>query len=219
MEFYNYTGRRNMVAEKSAAVVEKYRKMYQENIQMYNYTKAGKQKMINDLVVGMENELDSLKKNWAAEAREGVINNKNKLLEMRASTAPKSEQAKTNEMLSFFKEIQLMDAKISLYGPDIHLLQDMSTDESVSAELFEIFKAKMVAAEQDETNRANIRLMKKRDLKMEKIDNDILDFKTIESNINEFLLPVGMTDTSSYTLITGEDLSDTFFQSNDVIGE
>ncbi len=112
-----------------------------------------------------------------------------------------------------------MDAKISLYGPDIHLLQDMSTDESVSAELFEIFKAKMVAAEQDETNRANIRLMKKRDLKMEKIDNDILDFKTIESNINEFLLPVGMTDTSSYTLITGEDLSDTFFQSNDVIGE
>ena len=219
MEFYNYIGRRNMVAEKSAAVVEKYRKMYSDNIQMYNYTKAGKQKMINDLVVGMENELDSLKKNWVAEAKEGVISNKNKLLEMRAATQPKSEQAKTNEMLSFFKEIQLMDAKISLYGPDIHLLQDMSTDESVSAELFEIFKAKMVAAEQDETNRANIRLMKKRDLKMEKIDNDILDFKTIESNINEFLLPVGMTDTSSYTLITGEDLSDTFFQSNDVIGE
>ena len=32
MEFYNYTGRTNMVADKSAVVVEKYRKMYQENI-------------------------------------------------------------------------------------------------------------------------------------------------------------------------------------------
>ena len=57
MEFYNYTGRRNMVADKSAVVVEKYRKMYQENIQMSNYTKAGKQKMINDLEADMEKEL------------------------------------------------------------------------------------------------------------------------------------------------------------------
>ena len=219
MEFYNYTGRRNMVADKSAVVVEKYRKMYQENIQMYNYTKAGKQKMINDLVADMEKELSSLKNSFLTEAKEGVYTNKNKLLEMRASVAPKSEQAKTNELLSFFKQVQLYEAHIGLYGVDMELLQQLAQDENVSADLFNIVKAKMVKAEPDETNRANIRGIAKVDLKMNKINNDIMDYEVLASQVNEPILPVAMYGKDSMELITGEPMADFYFNNNAEVNE
>ena len=219
MEFYNYTGRRNMVADKSAVVVEKYRKMYQENIQMYNYTKAGKQKMINDLVADMEKELSSLKNSFLTEAKEGVYTNKNKLLEMRASVAPKSEQAKTNELLSFFKQVQLYEAHIGLYGVDMELLQQLAQDENVSADLFNIVKAKMVAVERDETNRANIRGLKKVDLKMNKIDSDIKDYEVLESQVNSPILPVALDGKDSYELITGESMADYFWNNNTEVND
>lgn len=211
MEFYNYTGRRNMVADKSAVVVEKYRKMYQENIQMYNYTKAGKQKMINDLVADMEKELSSLKNSFLTEAKAGVFENKNKLIEMRQATAPKTEGQKTNELLGFFKQVALYEAHIGLYGVDMELLQQLAEDENVSADLFNIVKAKMVAVEQDDTNKANIRGIKKVDLKMNKIDSDISDYQVLESKVNEPILPVALDGKDSYELITGESMSNYYF--------
>lgn len=210
MEFYNYTGMRNQTAERSAQVVEKFRKQYASNIEMYNYTKAGKQKMIEELIAGMEKELASLKNGFMANAKEGVYTNKQKLIDSRA-TAAKTGTDKTNELLAFFKQVALYDAKIALYGADMQLLQQLSEDENISDDLFQIVQAKMVGVADDDM-KANLRAMKKKDLKMEKVDGDIADFRTLESQINSPILPVSLADKDSYELITGENRSDYFFQ-------
>ena len=49
MEFYNYTGMKKQTADQSAKVVEKYRKQFAHNMEMYNYTDKGKKSMIMDL--------------------------------------------------------------------------------------------------------------------------------------------------------------------------
>lgn len=211
MEFYNYSGMKKQTAEQSAKVVEKYRQQFAHNMEMYNYTDKGKKTMIMDLVNQMDNELAQIKSGFMAQAKAGVHDNKNKLLEMRAATQPKTEQAKTNELLQFFKQVQLYEAHIGLYGVDMELLQQLAQDENVSADLFNIVKSKMVAAERDETNRANIRGLKKVDLKMNKINNDIMDYEVLESQVNEPILPVAMYGKDSMELITGEPMADYFF--------
>ena len=214
MLYYNYSGVKKQTQEQGAKVVEKYRKQYAKNIETYNYTKVGKQKMIADLVGQMENELAQLKNGFMEQSKSGVYGNKQTLLEERQSTAPKTEQAKTNQLLEFFKNVQLYEAHIGLYGVDMELLQQLAQDETVSSDLFQIVKAKMVAVETDETNKANIRGIKKVDLKMNKIDNDIKDYEILASQVNSPILPVALDGKDSYELITGEPMSDYYWNNN-----
>ena len=211
MLFYNYTGMKKETQEQGAKVVEKYRKQFAHNMEMYNYTAKGKNQMIADLVKAMDYELAQLKNGFMEQAKAGVYDNKNKLLEERASVAPKTESAKTNELLSFFKQVAVYEAQISMYGVDMELLQQLAQDENVSADLFNIVKAKMVAVEQDDTNKANIRGIKKVDLKMNKIDSDISDYQVLESKVNEPILTLALDGKDSYELITGEPMSNYFF--------
>ena len=214
MQYYNYKGMKKNTAEQSAKVVEKYRQQYASNIQMYNYTSHGKKTMIMDLVNQMDKELAQLKNGFMVQAKEGVYTNKNKLLEERASKAPKTGVDKTNDLLAFFKQVAVYEAHISMYGVDMELLQQLAQDENVSADLFNIVKAKMVKAEPDETNRANIRGIAKVDLKMNKINNDIMDYEVLESQVNEPILPVAMYGKDSMELITGEPMADFYFNNN-----
>ena len=216
MMYFNYSGIKKQTQDKGAQVVEKYRKQYQKNIEMYNYTNKGKQQMIADLVNQMNKELAQIKNGFMTQAKSGVYGNKQTLLEERQSTAPKSEAGKTNELLQFFKQVQLYEAHIGLYGVDMELLQQLAQDENVSADLFQIVKAKMVAAEQDDTNRANIRGIKKVDLKMNKVDSDIKDYEVLASQVNSPILPVALDGKGSYELITGESMSDYYFNNNNV---
>ena len=219
MQYYNYKGMKKEVAQQSAKVVEKYRQQFAHNMEMYNYTDKGKKTMIMDLVNQMDKELAQLKNGFMVQAKAGVYDNKNKLLEERASKAPKTGVDKTNELLSFFKQVQLYEAHIGLYGVDMELLQQLAQDENVSADLFNIVKAKMVKAEPDETNRANIRGIAKVDLKMNKINNDIMDFEVLASQVNEPILPVALYGKDSMELITGEPMSDFYFNSNSGVNE
>ena len=211
MQYYNYKGMKKQVGEQSAKVVEKYRQQFAHNMEMYNYTDKGKKTMIMDLVNQMDKELAQLKNGFMVQAKAGVYDNKNKLLEERASKAPKTGVDKTNDLLAFFKQVAVYEAHISMYGVDMELLQQLAQDENVSADLFNIVKAKMVKAEPDETNRANIRGIAKVDLKMNKINNDIMDFEVLESQVNEPILPVAMYGKDSMELITGEPMADYFF--------
>ena len=211
MLYYNYSGMKKETQEQGAKVVEKYRKQFAHNMEMYNYTAKGKNQMIADLVKAMDYELAQLKNGFMEQAKAGVYDNKNKLLEERASVAPKTESAKTNELLSFFKQVAVYEAHIGLYGVDMELLQQLAEDENVSADLFNVVKAKMMVAETDDTNKANIRGIKKVDLKMEKVDSDISDFKVLESKVNEPILTLALDGKDSYELITGEPMSNYFF--------
>lgn len=211
MLFYNYTGMKKETQEQGAKVVEKYRKQFAHNMEMYNYTNKGKNQMIADLVKAMDYELAQLKNGFMVQAKAGVYDNKNKLLEERASKAPKTGVDKTNELLSFFKQMAAYQAHIDLYGVDMGLLQQLAEDENVSADLFNIVKAKMVAVEQDDTNKANIRGIKKVDLKMNKIDSDISDYQVLESKVNSPILPIALDGKDSYQLITGTPMADYFF--------
>ena len=211
MLFYNYTGMKKETQEQGAKVVEKYRQQFQKNMEMYNYTAKGKNQMIADLVKGMDYELAQLKNGFMEQAKTGVYGNKQTLLDERASKAPKTGVDKTNELLSFFKQVALYEAHIGLYGVDMELLQQLAEDENVSADLFNIVKAKMVAVEQDDTNKANIRGIKKVDLKMNKIDSDISDYQVLESKVNEPILTLALDGKDSYELITGEPMSNYFF--------
>ena len=219
MLYYNYSGVKKQTQEKGAQVVEKYRKQFQKNMEMYNYTAKGKQQMIADLVKAMDTELAQIKSGFMEQSKSGVYGNKQTLLEERQSTAPKSEAGKTNELLQFFKQVQLYEAHIGLYGVDMELLQQLSQDENVSADLFQIVKAKMVAVETDETNKANIRGIKKVDLKMNKIDSDIKDYEVLASQINSPILPVALDGKDSYELITGEPMSDYYWNNNSEVND
>ena len=214
MQYYNYKGMKKNTAEQSAKVVEKYRKQFAHNMEMYNYTDKGKKTMIMDLVNQMDKELAQLKNGFMVQAKAGVYDNKNKLLEERASKAPKTGVDKTNDLLAFFKSVAVYEAQISMYGVDMELLQQLAQDENVSADLFNIVKAKMVAVEQDDTNRANIRGIKKVDHKMDVVNNDIMDFEVLASQVNEPILPVAMYGKDSMELITGEPMSDFYFNNN-----
>ena len=214
MQYYNYKGMKKQVGEQSAKVVEKYRQQYASNIQMYNYTSHGKKTMIMDLVKQMDKELAQLKNGFMVQAKEGVYTNKNKLLEERASKAPKTGVEKTNDLLAFFKQVAVYEAQISMYGVDMELLQQLAQDEDVSADLFNIVKAKMVSVEQDDTNKANIRGIKKVDHKMDVVNNDIMDFEVLESQVHEPILPVALYGKDSMELITGEPMSDFYFNNN-----
>ena len=214
MQYYNYKGMKKQVGEQSAKVVEKYRQQFAHNMEMYNYTDKGKKTMIMDLVNQMDKELAQLKNGFMVQAKAGVYDNKNKLLEERASKAPKTGVDKTNDLLAFFKQVMSYQAHIDLYGVDMELLQQLAQDEDVSADLFNIVKAKMVAVEQDDTNKANIRGIAKVDLKMNKINNDIMDYEVLESQVNEPILPVAMYGKDSMELITGEPMSDFYFNNN-----
>ena len=214
MQYYNYNGMKKNTAEQSAKVVEKYRQQFAHNIEMYNYTDKGKKTMIMDLVNQMDKELAQLKNGFMVQAKAGVYDNKNKLLEERASKAPKTGVDKTNDLLGFFKQVAVYEAHISMYGVDMELLQQLAQDENVSADLFNIVKAKMVAVEQDDTNRANIRGIKKVDHKMDVVNNDIMDFEVLASQVNEPILPVAMYGKDSMELITGEPMSDFYFNNN-----
>ena len=214
MQYYNYKGMKKQVGEQSAKVVEKYRQQFAHNMEMYNYTDKGKKTMIMDLVNQMDNELAQLKNGFMVQAKAGVYDNKNKLLEERASKAPKTGVDKTNDLLAFFKQVAVYEAHISMYGVDMELLQQLAQDEDVSADLFNIVKSKMVAVEQDDTNRANIRGIKKVDHKMDVVNNDIMDYEVLASQVNEPILPVAMYGKDSMELITGEPMSDFYFNNN-----
>ena len=214
MQYYNYKGMKKQVGEQSAKVVEKYRQQFAHNMEMYNYTDKGKKTMIMDLVNQMDKELAQLKNGFMVQAKAGVYDNKNKLLEERASKAPKTGVEKTNDLLAFFKQVAVYEAHISMYGVDMELLQQLAQNEDISADLFNIVKAKMVAVEQDDTNRANIRGIKKVDHKMDVVNNDIMDFEVLASQVNEPILPVAMYGKDSMELITGEPMADFYFNNN-----
>ena len=214
MQYYNYKGMKKEVAQQSAKVVEKYRQQFAHNMEMYNYTDKGKKTMIMDLVNQMNAELGNLKNSFMVQAKSGVYDNKNKLLEERASKAPKTGVDKTNDLLAFFKQVAVYEAHISMYGVDMELLQQLAQDEDVSADLFDIVKAKMVAVETDDTNKANIRGIKKVDHKMDVVNNDIMDFEVLASQVNEPILPVAMYGKDSMELITGEPMADFYFNNN-----
>ena len=214
MQYYNYKGMKKQVGEQSAKVVEKYRKQFAHNMEMYNYTNKGKKTMIMDLVNQMDKELAQLKNGFMVQAKEGVYTNKNKLLEERASKAPKTGVDKTNDLLAFFKQVAVYEAQISMYGVNMELLQQLAQDEDVSADLFDIVKAKMVAVETDDTNKANIRGIKKVDHKMDVVNNDIMDFEVLASQVNEPILPVALYGKDSMELITGEPMADFYFNNN-----
>ena len=214
MQYYNYKGMKKQVGEQSAKVVEKYRQQFAHNMEMYNYTDKGKKTMIMDLVNQMDKELAQLKNGFMVQAKAGVYDNKNKLLEERASKAPKTGVDKTNDLLAFFKQVAVYEAHISMYGVDMELLQQLAQDENVSADLFQIVKSKMIAVEQDDTNKANIRGIKKVDHKMDVVNNDIMDFEVLASQVNEPILPVAMYGKDSMELITGEPMSDFYFNNN-----
>ena len=214
MQYYNYKGMKKQVGEQSARVVEKYRQQFAHNMEMYNYTDKGKKTMIMDLVNQMDKELAQLKNGFMVQAKAGVYDTKNKLLEERASKAPKTGVDKTNDLLAFFKQVAVYEAQINMYGVDMELLQQLAQDEDVSADLFNIVKAKMVAVEQDDTNKANIRGIKKVDHKMDVVNNDIMDFEVLASQVNEPILPVAMYGKDSMELITGEPMADFYFNNN-----
>ena len=219
MQYYNYKGMKKEVAQQSAKVVEKYRKQYAHNMEMYNYTDKGKKSMIMDLVQQMDNELAQLKSGFMTQAKEGVYTNKNKLLEERASKAPKTGVDKTNDLLAFFKQVAVYEAQISMYGVNMELLQQLAQDEDVSADLFNVVKAKMITVEPDETNRANIRAINKVDFKMDVINNDISDFEVLASQVNEPILPVALYGKDSMELITGEPMSDYYWNNNSEVND
>ena len=214
MQYYNYKGMKKQVGEQSAKVVEKYRQQFAHNMEMYNYTDKGKKTMIMDLVNQMDKELAQLKNGFMVQAKAGVYDNKNKLLEERASKTPKTGVDKTNDLLAFFKQVAVYEAQISMYGVNMELLQQLAQDEDVSADLFDIVKAKMVAVETDDTNKANIRGIKKVDHKMDVVNNDIMDFEVLASQVNEPILPVALYGKDSMELITGEPMADFYFNNN-----
>lgn len=206
----NYRDLKKAVQTESAKVVEKYRKQYKDNLEMYNYTSKGKQKMIGDLIKEADKELMKYKQSFVESGYEIAT-------QKRAQIQGQRAERKNISDASFIRNAMCVDVKIKTGDFTIQDLQKLATDINVPVDLFDYAKGKLILATEEE-NRANIRAIQQIDEELESAKNDVNDITWIRST-SDPVLPTEMSGKTLYELISGESMSDIYFQKVEPIEE
>lgn len=212
MEFYKYAEHKQTVQKESAKRIAAIRQKYQSNIKNINYTKIGLQNLEHSLMNELSEQLMQLRAGFITQASEGTQANKRALIEQRMAQQPKTQGEQLCEYMKFFKQVKVYESMVQSQGPDMELLNTLATDDSISKDVFECIKSSMIqVAPQEE--KANYRSIKKQDTAMNKIMADINDLEAIKQNVNVPIVGIEFADQSQsmYTLVTGKDLSDFYF--------
>ena len=206
----SYRELKKAVQNESAKVVEKYRKQYKENIENINYTKKGRNKMIADLVKEADKELMKYKSSFVESAYSIASQRKAQIEGERA-------QRKNISDSSFIRNAMVVDVKIQTGDFTIQDLKKLSEDVNVPNDLFDFAKSKLILAT-DEDNRVNIRAIQQVDYELLEAKQDLNDIIWIRST-SDGVLPTEMSGKPLYELISGESMSNLYFDKVEPIDE
>lgn len=205
-----YRELKRVVQTESAKVIDKARKKYKENLEMYNYTSKGKYKMVNELIKEADKELMKYKQSFVESGYEIAT-------QKRAQIQGQRAERKNISDASFIRNAMVVDVKIKTGDFTIQDLQRLATDINVPQDLFDYAKGKLVLAT-DEENRVNIRAIQQIDEELEGAKNDVNDITWIRST-SDPVLPTEMSGKTLYELISGESQSNMFFDKVEPIKE
>lgn len=205
-----YRELKRVVQTESAKVIDKARKKYKENLEMYNYTSKGKYKMVNELIKEADKELMKYKQSFVDSGYEIATQKRAQIEGQRANRQNISDA-------SFIRNAMVVDVKIKTGDFTIQDLQRLATDINVPQDLFDYAKGKLVLAT-DEENRVNIRAIQQIDEELESAKQDVNDITWIRST-SDPVLPTEMSGKTLYELISGESQSNMFFDKVEPIEE
>lgn len=205
-----YRELKRVVQTESAKVIDKARKKYKENLEMYNYTSKGKYKMVNELIKEADKELMKYKQSFVESGYEIATQKRAQIQGQRAERKNISDSA-------FLRNAMVVDVKIKTGDFTEQDLKKLATDINVPVDLFDYAKGKLLLAT-DEENRVNIRAIQQIDEELEAAKQDVNDITWIRST-SDPVLPTEMSGKTLYELISGESQSNMFFDKVEPIKE
>lgn len=197
-----YRELKRAIENESAKVIAKARQQYKSNMEMYNYTSKGKQKMIADLMKEADEQLMKYKQSFVESGYEIAT-------QKRAQIQGQRAERKNISDASFIRNAMCVDVKIKTGDFTIQDLQRLAEDINVPTDLFDYAKGKLILAT-DEESRVNVRAIQQIDMELEGATQDVNDITWIR-HTNEPVLPTEMSGKTLYELISGESMSDMFF--------
>lgn len=206
----SYRELKRAVQGEGAKVIEKARKQYKENMENYNYTSKGKQKMISELIKEADKELMKYKQSFVESGYEMAM-------QRRAQIEGQRAERKNISDTSFLRNAMVVDVKIQTGDFTEQDLKKLAEDVNVPADLFDYAKSKLILAT-DEESRVNIRSIQQVDEELESAKSDLSDVMWIR-HTSEPVLPTEMSGKTLYEVITGESMSDFYFEKVDPIDE
>lgn len=198
----NYRELKAITQNESAKIIEKYRKQYKENMENINYTKKGRNNMLNELIKEADKELMRYKQSFVESGYEIAT-------QRRAQIQGQRAQRKDISDASFIRNAMVVDVKIQTGDFTEQDLRKLATDINVPNDLFDYAKSKLILAT-DENNRTTVRAIQQIDEELEAAKNDVADITWIRST-SDAVLPAAMSGKTLYELISGESQSDMYF--------
>lgn len=205
-----YRELKRVVQTESAKVIDKARKKYKENLEMYNYTSKGKYKMVNELIKEADKELMKYKQSFVESGYEIATQKRAQIQGQRANRQNISDA-------SFIRNAMVVDVKIKTGDFTIQDLQRLATDINVPQDLFDFAKGKLILAT-EEDDRVTVRAIQQIDEELEAAKQDVNDITWIRST-SDPVLPTEMSGKTLYELISGESQSNMFFDKVEPIEE
>ena len=209
---YDYNISKLKYQQLSQKEVEKARESWKKQIKMYQLTKEGKLDLEKQIKNKLDNNLNTLKRQFITEARNGLTNNKLLIQQQREQNKNnKTREQEMLELLQFQQQVIVLQAKANTLPPE-QLIQELIQVQD--ATLFEVFKG-AILAKCDEEQAVQVRSMKYVDREMEEIESSIKDMNFLDYK-QGYILPMGMDDKSLDELVFDKDMSNYFFKSGGV---
>lgn len=209
---YDYNISKLKYQQLSQKEVEKARESWKKQIKMYQLTKEGKLDLEKQIKNKLDNNLNTLKRQFITEARNGLTNNKLLIQQQREQNKNnKTREQEMLELLQFQQQVIVLQAKANTLPPE-QLIQELIQVQD--ATLFEVFKG-AILSKCDEEQAVQVRSMKYVDRELEEIESSIKDMNFLDYK-QGYILPMGMDDKSLDELVFDKDMSNYFFESRGV---
>lgn len=198
----NYRELKKITQNESGKIIEKYRKQYKNNMENINYTKKGRNNMLNELIKEADKELMKYKQSFVENGYELATQRKAQIEGQRI-------QRKDISDASFIRNAMVVDVKIKTGDFTEQDLRKLAEDVNVPNDLFDYAKGKLILAT-DENNRTTVRAIQQIDEELESAKSDVADITWIRST-SDPVLPNSMGGKTMYELISGESQSNMYF--------
>ena len=217
MEYYE---RKRQAIEATIAEIHKAQSAYKKQTEEINYTAKG----LANLEFKIKNELDT---NLQKIRQQFIDDVKNPVAEQLAlyqqekanKKAKMTKEDKILQALEFQNAVTKMQAQINIAGDGINLLQEL--DQIEDEDLYTVFQGMLIANTSDQ-NKSKIRSKHYVDQTLALLEEQVQDLKMVEADMSPmFGVNYGGAGFDEVVAkeVFGKDLSDTFFQSNDVVGD
>ena len=217
MEYYE---RKRQAIEATIAEIHKAQSAYKKQTEEINYTAKG----LANLEFKIKNELDTnlqkIRQNFLDDVKNPVLEDLAVYQQEKINKKAKmTKEDKILQALEFQNKVTMLQAKIDIAGDGAMLLQDLM--EIKDEDLFNVFQGMLIRNTDDE-HKSIIRQKKFIDEQLVELQGRVDDFKVVEASMSPmFGANYGGAgfDEVVEREVFGRNLSDTFFKSNDVVGE